>query len=196
MVKKLLIGGLLGGLAMFIWQGLWWAVGPVMMPQFKTLPEGESIAQSMAAQSMETGIYIHPGHPEQQDKAAWEHMTEVARRGPTMTFISYQAEGYDPMGVSWYVRGLVADIVACILVTFLVAGVAPCLPRYGQRVLLCGGIGLAGAITGAFIIGGFFIIPDTFVIGQVIDQIIGWLIAGLLIALATKPDARRAVASA
>lgn len=194
MLKKLLIGGVLGAVVLFAWQGIWWGVLPFAQQQLRGLPEGEVLMQHCRASGMESGIYYYPPHPPQgmapeQQKAAWERLTELARNGPTVTFMAYQSAGYDPLGYSWYIKGFVADLVACILLTLLVAGVSGSLPGYGQRVGFCLGAGLIGTLSGPLVFGSFFLYPTTLLVLLVVEAAAGWILAALLIALATRPAA-------
>ncbi len=197
MLKKLLIGGLLGGIAMFVRQGVWWALLPFAMGGMKPLPAGADFASQMRSQNMESGIYYHPERPKPSgdaaaDKAAMEEMVETALAGPTVSFMIYQADGFDYNNPAPYIRGLSSDIIACILVTLLLSLCAACMPAFGQRVLFCAGIGLATALTGPVVLSGFFFHPQSFVVAQVVDATLGWAVAGLLIALATRPQAVKA----
>lgn len=193
MLVRLVKGGLLGAIVIFVWQGTFWSVLPFARDLWAGIPDGEAVMQQFRASGMQTGIYYFPEHPDpgapaEEMNAAWERLTQLAKAGPTVTFMLYQAEGYDPMGYSWYVQGFLADLLATILMTILIGAAAHAYPRYGQRVVVCSAFGLIGILAGPVLFGSFYLYPGKLMLLMLIDAAIGWLLAGLLIAWATKPE--------
>lgn len=177
MVKKLLLGGLLGGLTLFIWLGLSWAALGLHAAGFKELPGLRE--QAAALSGAEHGVY-YSGMPEPGDTA------------PQVAMMVLLPDGYTMAMPVIMLRGLLLSILAALGVTFIV--LASHQPAFRSRVVLCTCIGAVVALAGPLMTGNFFFFTFEFLLPEVIDQLVGWTLAGLVIAWATKPLAPRAVA--
>jgi hypothetical protein len=187
MVKSLLLGGVLGGITLFAWLGFSWAVLPFHMAAMKPFPEGFVVTGKdldMAAPTISggwpSGIYFSR-MPDLDDD------TSITSPSPEVPFMVYLQGGYQwtpPRGVVM-LKGLLLSIIATTLVTLilLTAGVA----SYKTRVGLSFAIGAVVALAGPMTFGNFFFFPKNFLIPEILDQLIGWALAGLVIAIFTKP---------
>jgi hypothetical protein len=151
MVSKLALGGVLGGIVMFMWLGLSWAVMPFHRAALKELPKSSAMV-SFGTVGMTHGIY-YSGEP---------HKGSTAAEIPLMVYLP---GGYPPMQIVM-IKGLLLSIFALCLCTGAV-------------------VALAGPMT----FGNFFFFPLQWVLPDVLDQLIGWTLAGLVIAAFTKPAA-------
>ena len=92
--------------------------------------------------------------------------------------------GYPSMGGVMF-KGLLLSLLPALLVTFIVLGARQ--PSYKSRVLIASCIGAVVALAGPMTMGNFFFFSAEWVIPDVLDQLIGWTLAGLVIAAFTKP---------
>ena len=60
MMKALIKGGLLGGLAMFIWGTISWTVLPWRRTSFRTFTDENAVAQVLVANAPRRGVYVLP----------------------------------------------------------------------------------------------------------------------------------------
>src|SRR5947207_2767946 len=60
MTKKILLGGVVGGIVLFIWGALAWMVLPLHTPHVKTLPNESAVTAAIKGNVTETGLYFFP----------------------------------------------------------------------------------------------------------------------------------------
>ena len=191
MLKKILIGGIGGGIIMFCWLGLAWSTWH--MSQFKTIPEDRAVMGELALRNMDSGLYYYPGMPpDKTDAAAMEAWTETMNSGPTISMMAYQKGGSNPDNPFIYVRGAIYCIFGACLLSWMLALAAPSLPKYFSRVLFCSAAGMLVAFSGPLLTGNFFQYPPMHSFFELFDQLVGWTMVGLLLALVCRSGAARA----
>ena len=177
MLKKLLLGGLLGGLVLFMYLGLSWAVLPFHMNALHELPAAAAMGGGLAG--LDHRVY-------------YSGMPEEGATDPAVPLMVFAPDGYEPQPVVMG-RGLVLTLLATFLVTFIVMASRQTL--YSSRVVLCTIVGAVVALAGPMTFGNFFYFPFEFVWPEIVDQLLGWTLAGLVIAWAARPDAEPADAA-
>jgi hypothetical protein len=146
----------------------------------RSVPNEERLAQAVRGVITEPGLYFFPGRDPSrkmtpEEERAW---TERYRRGPS-GMISRQPGGRDPMEPTQFVIELLADILAAGVAAFLLTRLQ------GPFLARAGAVGLLGVFEWAR--------PQRLVLelGQVpgdvhgralLDQVIGWTLAGLVMA--------------
>jgi hypothetical protein len=190
MVVSLLKGGLLGGLVMFIWLGLSWAVLPFHMQQLQPIGTMDPLAAAVDASTLPSGLYMYPAMPESADTPEGSKMLhDKAVKGPTISFMSYQANGFNPMNPMPFIVGLISCAVAAGCATFVLLLAAAAQLTFTQRLGVAVLFGLAVAFAGHVVTGAFFMFPLAHTLLEVMDQLVGWTLAGLVIAWSTKTRA-------
>ncbi len=188
MIKKVIFGALGGGIIMFCWLGLAWSTWH--MTQFKTIPEDRAVMGELALRNMDSGLYYYPGMPaDKTDKAAMDAWTEAMNAGPTISFLAYQKGGSNPNNPLIYIRGAMYCIMGAALLSWMLCLAAPSLPKYFSRVAFCGAAGLLVAFSGPLLTGNFFQFPPLHSFFELFDQLLGWTLAGLLLALICRAKA-------
>jgi hypothetical protein len=183
MPKKVLIGGLVGGLILFVWLGLAWTVWHPQ--QFKQIPQDKALAAELVARDMKSGLYYLPGPPPKSGgKEAMQAYDDAVKAGPVVSFLAYQEHG-TPMSAMplLMLKGFCYCLLACFAAAWLMTLAAPAVPGYGQRVLLCTAIGAAAALSGPAMLGNFFSFPPLHVFLEIFDQVMGWTLVGLWLAV-------------
>jgi len=184
MFKQLIGGPLLGGLALFVWLSLSWAVLPFHMSQFHAFSDEAAVQEYLRGQSLESGIYMLPHAPDMSgDQAAIEAVDTMAKQGPTVTFMSVQAGGFDPLDPTPYIKGLIFSIVAAFFASLLLLRLAPA--PYLRRAGTCTLIGACIALAGPLTSGAFFLFPAQYLAIDVVDHLLGWSLMGLVLAWST-----------
>ncbi|MFN2383195.1 MAG: hypothetical protein ABR559_02915, partial [Gemmatimonadota bacterium] len=82
-MKRIMLAGLLGGLAVFVWGSVSWVVLPWHVATMHPIPDGEAVTEALAARVTEPGIYHFPGRAEsgqEEDAVAGRY-----ERGPNIT---------------------------------------------------------------------------------------------------------------
>ena len=192
MRKRVLIGGLVGGLVLFAWSAFTHLVVPIGEIGVDSLPSEASIVPALQAALSEPGFYLFPGDvevhaaPEAERAAAMEAWTERYRRGPrgAVLYRPGGAELFSPVQMG---TELLSSVAAALVLAFLLAQAAPRLPAFGHRVLfcaLCGGFAWLSIHVPYWNWYGF---PTDYTLGVFIDSVGGWTVAGLVIAAFVKP---------
>lgn len=191
-MKAILIGGLLGGLVMFFWGFVAHTVlplGEIGMHQASEAQQDALLASLKDNLQMGEGVYVVP-----MDMAAMEN-PEVAKSfgaralANPYAFIVYQPKGVDMvnnMGGNLALEAgtnVLSALLVGLLVSFATVG-------YGTRVLLVLGTGLFGWLANAVPMWNWYRFPTEFTLAALVEQGVGWLLAGLVIAWALKRFAR------
>jgi hypothetical protein len=187
MIKSLLSGGVLGGLVLFAWLAVSWAVLPFHRGALLELPRAvydssnqpDVVGPTQVVVAMqESGVSRHgiyySGEP------------HAGSTGPEIPFMVWLPRGY-PSQASVMSKGVLLSILAAIFVTFIVLSTRQ--QSYKARVALCTCIGAVVALTGPMTFGNFFFFPLEWQLPEIADQLIGWTLAGLVISAFTKPTA-------
>src|SRR5437867_1581679 len=102
MTKKILFGGLIGGIVLFIWGALSWMVSPLHKTTTKPLPGGDALRIAFRLAVKELGVYFFPGY-EHRDNMTKEERAQAEKdwqtryhEGPHGLLI-YQPHGAEPM---------------------------------------------------------------------------------------------------
>ena len=100
MTKKIVISGVLAGLAMFIWSAIAHMLLPIGEMGIKTIPNEDAVIAAMKANITEDGFYFIPGEgmahaktlPKDQQEAAMEAWQKKYEAGPRAILV------YHPTG--------------------------------------------------------------------------------------------------
>jgi hypothetical protein len=187
-MKRILIGGIVGGIVVFVWGFVSHVVLPLGHTGLRSLPGEEPVLAALSASVTDAGLYFFPGmdleHEQTpEEEAAW---TERYRTGPT-GLIVYRPVGGEPMSpvqlVTELVSGTLAALVAAAVLSLTAAS-------YGKRVLAVASLGLFAWLALSVSYWNWYGFPTPFIAAEGIDQVVGWLLAGLVMARIVPPAAR------
>jgi len=191
-MKGMLIGGLLGGLVMFFWG----FVAHVLLPLgesalIEATPAQQDAVLASVKENFQSGpgVYIVPmDKAAMQDKEKAKAFGERALANP-YAFVVYQPQGRDMLnnmggnlGIEW-ATNTVSALLAAFLVSFAAVG-------FGRKVLLVLTIGIFGWVANAVPMWNWYRFPTDFTVSTLIEQGVGWLLAGIVIAWALKRFSR------
>lgn len=181
---RIIIAGIVGGLVMFFWAFISHTVLPLGQVGFKTMPVEAPVVAAMRSNINEPGLYLYPGMdmsrtltPEEQ--AAW---TEKYKAGPRGILV-YHPTGEEPMAAKFLLTELASNILAAIVAALAISWL---ICSFFGRVLVAGLIGLAGWLSIDVSLWNWYGFPTNYMLAQGVDQVVGWLLAGVAIALIIK----------
>ncbi len=180
---RIIIAGILGGIVMFFWSAMSHMMLPLGEVGFKELPNEAAVVASLKANVNEPAIYLFPwvdmskATPEEQ--AAW---TEKHRAGPQGMLV-YHPAGAEPMGARMLLTELASNILACIAAALAISWL---ICSFFGRVAAAGLIGLAGWLSIIVSLWNWYGFPTNYMLAQGVEQVVGWLLAGIAIALLVK----------
>jgi hypothetical protein len=117
-MNKTLIGAIVGGIIIFIWQFLSFALVNFHKPAQNYTPKQDAIMTALNSQNLEEGGYIMPGVPEGTSMDDHEKMMKDMEGKPWAT-VQYH-KSYENDMIMNMIRGLLVDIVLVYLFCWLV----------------------------------------------------------------------------
>jgi hypothetical protein len=171
-MKKWLIGSLVGGVIVFIWQAASWMFLPIHDDAMKYTPAQNEIMKVLSENLKEESAYQLPSAPTKTEQQAM--MKEMAGK-PWATVIYHPSMNMDmarPM-----IRGFLVDIFLVIsLMYVLTRGGTPTPVRaFAGSVAL----GLFSFIWGPYTGHIWFQLPWHMIKGDLIDAVVAWGLCGL-----------------
>lgn len=131
------------------------------------------------------GLYFFPGmdmsqHMTKEAEAAW---TAKYKAGPSGLLL-VQPKGGDPMMASQLVISFISNLLCALLAAFILAStVGSC----ARRVAIVASLGLFSWLAISIEQWDWYEFPFNFVALDAINQVIGWTLAGLLMAKMIRP---------
>jgi len=125
-MKKVIIGGVLGAVIMFIWSFIAWTVVPLHNSTMRNVANEDSLLAVMRTSMNAKTVYIFPGMPPVSDMTAqqkeetmkaWE---QKYMKGPT-GMIFYDPNGSNPMMPVQMVIGFIICFLSAALAGWLLA---------------------------------------------------------------------------
>lgn len=188
MIKPLLLGGILGGVVVFMWGAISWMVLPWHEATLKKFSNEDVVAVTLQAYAPEPGVYFLPsasgGTTPEEKRARMQEAEQAMAEGP-IVFAAIQGPSQG-MGKQMG-QGLLTQVIAATLISWMVlqAGLAAFGRRYALVVVFAVASSLVGVVPGWIWLG----FSTDYTLVGIADMLIGWGLAGLVIAWATTPRA-------
>jgi hypothetical protein len=174
----------LAGLAMFMWSAVSHIALGLGSSSIKTSSADAQVLSSMKSALQEPGIYFMPGmdmsgRATDAEQAAW---AERYKAGPT-AFLVYHPTGTEVMSPAQLGSEFLSNVFACLLAAVIIsfAGVG-----FGRAVLIAVMIGIAGWASINLSYWTWYRFPTAFILEELLDQVGGWLAAGLVLGYALR----------
>ena len=181
---RCLIPTLAGAATVFVWGGISHMV-LLKGIGFTRISNEERIVATLRTSLPGEGLYFFPsidlrGNPTEEEKAAWDARF---RAGPT-GMIVYHAAGDAPVSPKKLSVQFVSDVVAAGVLAYLLS---LAIASYWKRVGLAALLGVFGLFAISSIYWNWYGFPNAFFLAQGVDMIIGWALAGAVIAKLIPP---------
>jgi len=176
-MKKLLLASLLGASAMIIWQILTWTIIPLHQYIYSAFPENSTIVNSYQKELHKKGTYHFP--ISKTDKAITDQ--------PSFITSFYYPQGNDLSLIFKIIIGFVIDFVTLLFITFAMQGVIDMLDHFLKRLLLVSLFGLSATTAIYFYMWNWMHFPMHFIALMIVEFLIGWLAAAVIVSFMLKP---------
>jgi len=179
MTKKILLGGILGGLALFMWGGLSHMViglGEVGIQNIQ-----KPVYDSMRASITQHGFYMFP---ESDGKG---NIKDEYKGGPIGILI-YKPTGAGASMTGQLINETILNIIQALIAAYLLS-LTTKLGRYPQRVGFVFVLGILSAIATNIEYWNWYGFPSAYTTGAIVDKLIGFMVVGLVVAAFVKPMA-------
>jgi hypothetical protein len=184
MMVRAINGGILGGIVVFIWGAIAHMALPLGEMGIRELPGEDKIVGPMKDAIKEPGFYFFPGldrnKATEAEQKAWE---EKIKQGPTGVLI-IQPQGGEAMSPRQLATEFGANVVAALLAAAVLTQVRS---NYIGRVLVVTLMGVFGFVSIVVSYWNWYGFPTDFAIAEAIMEIVGWLLAGLVMAAIVRP---------
>lgn len=198
---RLFVGAVLAAVVLFAWGFVFWAASGVMYRFLRPLPDEAEVTQALQKGDIESGTYLipfpAPDAMSGKDAAKAEELRRRSLRGPVVEII-YRKEGLDPTDPQQYVAGFCHFLAASLLAGVLLVMAQPGLRRYPARVLFVTLVGVFAAVAVVLSKPVWFHHPWPAALYESAYVVIGWLLAGIVLALVIRPakEAAKSVGAA
>jgi hypothetical protein len=185
------LGGLLGGAAMFFWGAVSHMVLPVGEMGVRTAkPEAEAAMVAAMREALpEPALYLVPGTdpsqamtPEAQD--AW--LARLAA-GPT-ALVAWNPGPGTALGPRPLAIELLSNLAVCLIAAWVLTRLAPG-TSYFRRVGVVVLFGLFAVLSVQVSYWAWYSFPGRYLAGQIVEQIVGCALAGVVVARHARPAA-------
>lgn len=175
-MKKLLIGALVGGIIIFLWQFLSFALLNLHGKAFQYTPKQEEIMNSLNSLINEDGQYFMPNLPENATREEREAAMKSGD-GKPWAMVSYHKAMEMSMAMNM-IRALLVDIVAVGLLCWMISKMN--LPSFRTVLIASVSTGLIVFLTAPYVAHIWY---ETFdIMAHFLDAIVGWGACGLWLA--------------
>lgn len=187
-MKKILLAGVLGGAALFLWGGIsHMALGLGAIGMSALPPEAEASMAAMRGSVPQSGLYFFPGMDRTQfDEAAMKEWEARVAEGPWGLMV-YHSGGGSPMNPVQLMRELASNIFIGLLLAWLVFRSGW---ELGTKILAITVVGVVVSADILFSHWNWYGFPVAYTVAQSAIVIVGYAIMGTVIALLTRGAAQ------
>ncbi|HWG10159.1 MAG TPA: hypothetical protein VN693_01485 [Rhodanobacteraceae bacterium] len=178
---RIAVAALFGAIVIFLWQFVSHMVLPIGEMGFRAPQNEQAVLQAAVGSLPASGLYLLPylAPDKMKDPAAVQAWTAEAQKNPSL-FVAVSppnATGTDM--APELVKQFVTNLLGALLVAFVLAAAAW---SFGMRVLGSTIFGVFGWLLNIVPMWNWYRFPADYMIGNLLDQGIGWLLAGIAIA--------------
>jgi hypothetical protein len=200
MTKRVLLAGLLGGIAMFAWTSLAHMVLPLGGAGIKEIPNEQGVLSAMHASLGATpGLYLFPGTglgPDatmQQKRAAMDQYGLKLAANPSGILI-YHPAGAQPMTAGQLTAEFLTELIEALLAVILLSQTR--LTRFASQVGFVLGAGILATIATNVSYWNWYGFPASYTAAYMATGIVGFLCVGLVAAAIMKERVPATLAAA
>jgi hypothetical protein len=194
---KILLAGILGGIAMFIWTSIAHLVLPLGKAGLSEIPNESAVLSALQSNiGDQTGLYIFPGlgvgknATRQEKNEAMKQMAAKASSGPSGLLMYHPTRPFT-FG-KWMEIEFGTELLEAILVVFLLAQTR--IASFAGRVSFVFVAGIFAAITTNVSYWNWYGFPSVYIGSYMLIQIVGFLCVGIVAALMLRKTLARTAA--
>lgn len=185
---KFLTCAVAGGLIVFVWGMISWMLLPWHEKTLNGLLNESQVAGALATSAPQKGVYILPcGRPKDRNLTDDEQRQIMARAQQQMVHGPFAIIVMSPMGTGsmplLMARGLAIQIAGAVLLTYLLTLAK--LERFTSRIVFASVFSLAAGVITSLPAWNWWGFPAGYTILEMMDLVVGWSLAGLVLAKMT-----------
>src|SRR2546421_2052780 len=194
---KILLAGIFGGIAMFIWTSIAHLALPLGEAGIREIPNESAVLSAMQSNIGDhNGLYIFPGMgvgknaTGQEKNEAMKQMAAKAANGPSGLLMYHPTRPFT-FG-KWMGIEFATELLEAILVVFLLAQTR--ISGFGGRVGFVLVAGIMTAIATNVSYWNWYGFPSVYIGSYMLIQIVGFFVVGIVVALLLRESSLRAAA--
>jgi hypothetical protein len=168
-MTRVLLAGLLGGIALFAWESVAHLALPLGQVGVKPLPQEQQVIASLKANINEAGFYYFPAPT-----------TPPATGTGFNGIMVVQPNGNMSLAPGQLITQLVGDILAVLVAAVLLSWTS--FPAFGTRVLFVTLMGLLPTLAVDVPYWNWYAFPASYTLSQFTVHLVGFAVAGLVLA--------------
>jgi hypothetical protein len=194
---KILLAGLAGGVAMFFWGFVAHMLLPLGEAGIQALPYQDKILPAISASVKKDGLYIFPwpespaGTPMPMNDETRKTAAELYKTSPHGLLLFYPPPAAMLTGgqlLTEFATNCFSSLIAAMLVSRLLGSLA----GFAARVIFVTAIGLSAGIAVNVPHWNWYGFPVAFTLAEIVEHVVGFAVAGLVIAAIIRPNPNRA----
>jgi hypothetical protein len=182
---RILVGGVVAGIVIFFWGFVAHMLLPLGELGLKSLPADDDLAAAIKRDVPEPGLYFLPGVDRSKAQSSEEmeaHMAKVSK-GPYGFMVLYP-NGRDISLANRLPIEFGTNVVCALLAAILVSQLRP---GFFIRVACVTLVGILASVLTLVPYWNWYGFPTDFTIAQIGENTVGWLLAGIVLALIVRP---------
>jgi hypothetical protein len=190
MMKRVLLAGLLGGIAMFVWSSIAHVALPLGRTGIREIPNEQAVLSGMQAQlGTSSGLYAFPGmglgpNPtREEENAAMQQYDQKLAANPSGILI-YHPPGAKALTPGQLITESLTEMAEALMLAWLLAQTT--LATLGSRMGFVIIAALMAAITTNIPYWNWYGFPNSYTIAYMSIEFVGYLLAGVVIAAILK----------
>lgn len=190
-MRRVVLGGLLAGVVVFFWGAAAHMALPLGTMGVRQIPNEDEMLAVFRGSITAPGFYFFPGmdHGKSASSSEKEAFIAKIKQGPTGILVIHP-EGGEAMSPRQLGTELATNVVSALIAAWLLTHVVA---GYARRVLFVTLLGVFGFMIVSVPYWNWYGFPTDFTSAEAIDQIVGWFLAGLVLAAIIRPVTARAV---
>ena len=179
---RIAIAALLAAVVIFIWQALAHMVLPIGEMGFRQPANEDAVLQAVPTALPTPGIYYLPSidPAKMGDEAVAKAWAEKAKKSPYVFAVVNTPPENDPMSMGpQLVKQFITVFLAALLAAYVLAGTAW---TFGARVIGGLAFGVFAWLANIVPLWTWYRFPSDFIVGNLLEEAIGWLLGGIAIA--------------
>jgi hypothetical protein len=182
---RVIIAGILGGIAMFVWTSIAHVATPLGSAGLSQIPNEAAVLSTMhTAIGDKSGLYFFPW-VDPKDKDAMKKNAEAMKTNPSGLLLyhppSIAGDSMTPMLVEEFAKELAMSLIAAWLLSMTMIG------AYAMRVAFVTAIGIFGALSTNASYWIWYGFPTNYTLAYMLIEVVAGLAAGLAIAAYLRP---------
>ncbi len=196
MAKRILLAGVLGAIAMFLWSSLAHVVLPLARTGIQEMPNEQPVLSAMQTSLGGTsGLYFFPGTgagpdaTRQQQSEAMQQYDQKLASNPSGLLI-YHPPGARALTPGQLITEFLTELAEALIVVFLLAQTR--LSSFASRVGFVTLAGLMAAITTNLPYWNWYGFPTNYTMAYMTIEIVGYIAVGIVAAVVMRNQAAAA----